>query len=155
MKHMERDGSGVLVAGVGPEEWLMIGSPGGSLPSAITKTNDGATPSTVVDLTHARALIRIVGADSARVLSKLCGINFSDTTTPNDTALRTSVARLVTEIIRNDRAEPFAAATDPGELVRSYLIMCERSAGQYLFDTLLDAGQEFGIDVEGFGASLH
>jgi heterotetrameric sarcosine oxidase gamma subunit len=155
MKHMERDGFGVLVAGVGPEEWLMIGSPGGSLPSAITKTNDGATPSTVVDLTHARALIRIVGADSARVLSKLCGINFSDTATPNDTALRTSVARLVTEIIRNDRAEPFAAATDPGELVRSYLIMCERSAGQYLFDTLLDAGQEFGIDVEGFGASLH
>jgi hypothetical protein len=31
--------------------------------------------------------------------------------------------------------------------------MCERSAGQYLFDTLLDAGQEFGIDIEGFGAS--
>ena len=106
-----------------------------------------------MDLTHARALMRIVGADSARVLSKLCGINFADTTTPDDTALRTSVARLVAEVIRNDLAEPSAAATDRGRLARSYLIMCERSAGQYLFDTLLDAGQEFGIDIEGFAAS--
>jgi len=153
VKHSERDGSGVLVAGVGPDEWVVIGPPGAPLPSAIMETSDGATLSTVVDLTHARALIRIVGADSARVLSKLCGINFSDTTTPNDTALRTSIARLVAEIIRNDLAEPSAAAPDPKALVRSYLIMCERSAGQYLFDTLLDAGQEFGIDVEGFGAS--
>jgi hypothetical protein len=31
--------------------------------------------------------------------------------------------------------------------------MCERSAGQYLFDALLDAGQEFGIDIEGFAVS--
>jgi heterotetrameric sarcosine oxidase gamma subunit len=150
---VRRDGSRVLVAGIGPEEWVMIGPPGAPLTSAIMQTSDGATSSIVVDLTHARALIRIVGADSARVLSKLCGINFSDTTTPNDTALRTSVARLVTEIVRNDLAEPSAAATDPSGFVRSYLIMCERSAGQYLFDTLLDAGQEFGIDIEGFGAS--
>jgi heterotetrameric sarcosine oxidase gamma subunit len=144
----------VLVAGIGPEEWVMIGPPGAPLTSAIMQTSDGATSSIVVDLTHARALIRIVGADSARVLSKLCGVNFSDTTTPNDTALRTSVARLVTEIVRNDLAEPSAAATDPRGFVRSYLIMCERSAGQYLFDTLLDAGQEFGIDIEGFGPVL-
>lgn len=150
---MKRRGSGVLVAGVGPEEWVMIGPPGAPLPSAIMQASDGATPSTVVDLTHARALIRIVGADSARVLSKLCGINFSDTTTPNDTALRTSVARLVTEIIRNDLAEPSLATIDPSGLVRSYLIMCERSAGQYLFETLLDAGQVFGIEIEGFGVS--
>jgi heterotetrameric sarcosine oxidase gamma subunit len=150
---VKRRGSGVLMAGVGPEEWVVIGPPGAPLSSAIMQASNGATLSTVVDLTHARALIRIVGADSARVLSKLCGINFSDTTTPNDTALRTSIGRLVTEIVRNDLAEPSAVATDPGGLVRSYLIMCERSAGQYLFDTLLDAGQEFGIDIEGFGAS--
>lgn len=149
----KRDNSGVLVAGVGPEEWIVISPPGGPLPSAIMQTSDGATPSTLIDLTHARALIRIVGADSARVISKLCGINFGDTTTPDDTALRTSVARLVAEVIRNDLAEPSAAATEPGRLARSYLIMCERSAGQYLFDALLDAGREFGIDVEGFGVS--
>jgi sarcosine oxidase gamma subunit len=131
----------------------MIGRPDVPLASSIVQTSDGATPPIVVDLTHARVLIRIVGADSARVLSKLCGINFGDTTTPDGTALRTSVARLVGEVIRNDLAEPSAGTAEPGGLVRSYLIMCERSAGQYLFDALLDAGQEYDIDIEGFGAS--
>ena len=150
---VRRDESGALVAGVGPEEWIVIGPPGAPLPSALSQPSDGSGPSAVMDLTHARALIRIVGADSARVMSKLCGIDFGDTTTPDDTALRTSVARLVAEVIRNDLAEPPAAATDGGRLARSYLIMCERSAGQYLFDALLDAGQEFGIDIEGFAVS--
>jgi len=76
----------VLVAGVVREEWIVIGAPGASLPVALSQTSDGAPPSTVMDITHARALIRIVGADSARVLSKLCGINFGDTTTPDDIA---------------------------------------------------------------------
>jgi hypothetical protein len=30
---------------------------------------------------------------------------------------------------------------------------CERSSGQYLFDALIDAGDEFGTEVEGFVAS--
>jgi hypothetical protein len=29
-------------------------------------------------------------------------------------------------------------------------VFTERSVGQYLFDALLDAGAEFGIDVDGF-----
>jgi heterotetrameric sarcosine oxidase gamma subunit len=150
---VRRDDCGALVAGVGLEEWIVIAAPGAPLPSSLNQTGDGSAPSAVMDVTHARALIRIVGADSARVLSKLCGINFGDTTTPDDTAFRTSVARLVAEVIRNDLAEPSAAATDRGRLACSYLIMCERSAGQYLFDTLLDAGREFDIDIEGFAAN--
>jgi glycine cleavage system aminomethyltransferase T len=49
------------------------------------------------------------------------------------------VAKLVTDVIRDDQAG-----------ARSYLLHCERSSGQYLFDALLDAGEEFGIDVAGF-----
>lgn len=149
---VRRDESGALVASVGPREWIVIGAPGTPLPSALGQSSDGSAPSIVVDLTHARALIRIVGTNSAKLMSKLCGINFADTTTPDDTALRTSVARLIAEVIRNDVAEPSTAAINQGKLSRSYLVMCERSAGQYLFDTLLDAGEEFGIDVEGFAA---
>jgi len=147
-----RDGSGMIAAGIGPNEWIMISPPGAPVPPAIRQTSDGPAPSTVVDLTHARALIRIAGADSAKVLTKLCGINFSDSATPHGTALRTSIARLVTEVIRIDLFERPAGTPDPGGPTRSYLIMCERSAAQYLFDRLLDAGQEFGIDIEGFGA---
>jgi len=30
------------------------------------------------------------------------------------------------------------------------VIHCERSSGQYLFDALIDAANEFGIEVDGF-----
>jgi glycine cleavage system aminomethyltransferase T len=33
---------------------------------------------------------------------------------------------------------------------RSYLLHCERSVGQYLFDAIVRAGAEFGIGVDGF-----
>jgi len=32
---------------------------------------------------------------------------------------------------------------------RSYLLHCERSSGQYLFDVLVDAGVEFGLEIAG------
>jgi heterotetrameric sarcosine oxidase gamma subunit len=148
------DDSRRLVAGIGHEEWLMVGPPGLSLPSHLTASSDGGFELvTIVEVTHARALIRIVGKDSAKVMSKLCGIDFRDKISPDNTALRTSMAGLMVEIVRNDLANrsPDNAGSDATGL--SYLILCERSAGQYLFDVLLDAGKEFGIDIEGFGSS--
>jgi sarcosine oxidase, subunit alpha len=147
-----RADSGGLVAGIGHEEWLMIGSPGLSSPSHLTTSADGGVQlTTVVDVTHARALIRMVGTDSAKVMSKLCAIDFSDKASPNNSALRTSMAGLVVEIVRSDLANRLYDAPRSYPVLRSYLMLCERSAGQYLFNVLLDAGQEFGIDVEGFG----
>jgi sarcosine oxidase, subunit gamma len=140
-----------LVAGIGHEEWLMIGPPGLSIPSHLTASTDGNSELvTIVDVTHARALIRIVGPDSEKVMSKLSGIDFGDKATPNNTALRTSLAGLVVEIVRSDLANRSRDAADLDLTSRSYLMLCERSAGQYLFDIVLDAGEEFGIDVEGF-----
>jgi glycine cleavage system aminomethyltransferase T len=52
------------------------------------------------------------------------------------------VARLATDLVRDDVAG-----------VRSYLLHCERSSGQHLFDSLLDAGREFGIEVDGLSDS--
>ena len=68
----------------------------------------------------------------------MCGIDLSDEVTPDGAALRTAVANLVTDVIRVDR-----------DGVPSYLLHCERSSGQYLFDALLDAGREFGIEIDG------
>jgi hypothetical protein len=56
-----------------------------------------------------------------------------------DAALRSAVAGEATDLARDDL-----------ERVPSYLLHCERSSGQYLFDSLLDAAAEFGIDVDGF-----
>jgi heterotetrameric sarcosine oxidase gamma subunit len=138
-----RNDEGVLVVGSGPGEWLLIG-PAGEAKAITTRLEDAAASSsdelmTVVDLTHGRALMRLTGSDGAAVLAKLCGIDLSDDVTPDGAALRSSVAAVATDIIRDDRAG-----------VRSYLLHCERSSGQYLFDNLMESGAEFGIEISGF-----
>ena len=54
-------------------------------------------------------------------------------------AFRSSVAKIVTDVVRDDV-----------DGAPSYLLHCERSSGQYLFDVLVDAGDEFGLEVAGF-----
>jgi len=138
-----RDPDGTLVVGSGPGEWLLLAAPGraGSLEPMLEKAAAQAPSESVtwVDLTHGRALIRLCGSSAASVLAKLCGIDLSDGITPDGAAFRTSVAALATDVIRDD-----AGGT------RSYLLHCERSSGQYLFDALLTAGAEFAIEIDGF-----
>jgi glycine cleavage system aminomethyltransferase T len=59
--------------------------------------------------------------------------------TPDGAAFRTSVASLATDVIRDDLGG-----------TRSYLLHCERSSGQYLFDALRTAGAEFNVEINGF-----
>jgi heterotetrameric sarcosine oxidase gamma subunit len=126
---------GALVVGAGPEEWMLIGAPG----SAEALAAGVEPPAYAIDLTHARALMRVTGADSARLLAKVCAIDLDDRSSPDGSAFRTSVAKLVTDVVREDEPQ-----------TRSYWLHCEWSSGQYLFDALLDAGREFGIEIDGF-----
>ena len=137
-----RDEHGTLVVGSGPGEWLLLGPPGASaaLAGRVKEVSDEGLVS-VLDATHGRALMRITGARAVDLLAKVCGIDLSEEVTPDGAAFRSSVAKLVTDVVRDDC---------DGE--RSYLLHCERSSGQYLFDALIDAGDEFGIEVEGFAA---
>ena len=138
-----RDPDGTLVVGSGPGEWLLLAAPGraGALEPMLEKAAAQAPGESVtwVDLTHGRALIRLRGSSAATVLARVCGIDLSDGITPDGAAFRTSVAALATDVIRDD-----AGGT------RSYLLHCERSSGQYLFDALLTAGAEFAIEIDGF-----
>jgi heterotetrameric sarcosine oxidase gamma subunit len=140
-----RDEDGALVIGSGPGEWLVLGPAGheralGRRLAGTAASAAGSELVTVIDLTHGRALMRLTGPPAAGLLTKVCGIDFRDEVTPDGAAFRTSVARLVTDVARDDQPGP----------VRSYLLHCERSSGQYLFDALLDAGAEFGVDIDGF-----
>ena len=141
----ERAGSPALAVGSGPGEWLIIGPPGRA--RALRDDVETAAAATgefvsVIDLTHGRALLRLRGRRSADVLNKICGIDLHDASTPDVAALRTSVAGLATDLIRDDGPAP----AEP-----SYLLHVERSSGQYLFDVVLDAGAEYGIEVTGPG----
>jgi heterotetrameric sarcosine oxidase gamma subunit len=135
-----RDAYETLVVGSGPGEWLLLAEPGTS--AAVTQRVEEVKDERLVsvfDATHARALVRITGARTPDLLAKVCAIDFADGVTPNGAAFRSSVAKLVTDVVRDDSGES-----------RSYLLHCERSSGQYLFDALIDAGHEFGIEVDGF-----
>ena len=144
-----RDGHGALVIGSGPGEWLALG-PVGQADALRARLEAAAGDTagelvTVLDLTHGRALLRLTGVRAAASLAKVCGIDLDDARVPDGAAFRSSVARLVTDVVRDDMAG--------GELLaRSYLLHCERSCGQYLFDALLDAGAEYGIAIDGFRA---
>ena len=138
-----RDTGGTLVVGSGPGEWLLLGPPGQApaLGPRLEATAAQAPGESVtwVDLTHGRALMRLNGSSAASVLAKVCGIDLADDVTPDGAAFRTAVAALATDVIRDDR-----------DGTRSYLLHCERSSGQYLFDALLRAGAEFAIEIDGF-----
>jgi heterotetrameric sarcosine oxidase gamma subunit len=132
-----------LVIGSGPGEWLVLGPPdaAGELRAALTALVAGVDEfASVVDLTHGRALVRLRGADSAALLAKVCAVDLADDVTPNGAAFRSSVARVVTDVVREDLLDG----------TRSYLLHCERSSGQYLAKCLLDAGAEFDVSVAPF-----
>ena len=133
-----------LVVGSGPGEWFVLAPPGAASPVAGwlgTVAADSAPEEfvSVVDLTHGRALMRVTGPDAAELLARLCGADLHDDMAPDGAALRSAVAGVATDIIRDDRGG-----------VPSYLLHCERSSGQYLFGALVSAGESLGIGVDGF-----
>jgi heterotetrameric sarcosine oxidase gamma subunit len=132
---------GVVAAACRPQEWVLYAAPGsaGQVIEKVTERAPKGELVTVLDITHGRALLRLNGSRAPELLAKLCGIDLSEAVTPNQSALRTSVAKLTTELVRDDR-----------DGVRSYLLSCDRSYGAYLFEALLDAGREFAVEPQGF-----
>ena len=136
-----RDAHGTLVVGSAPGEWLLLARPGAAAEVAdrVRAVVDDGLVSVLEVATSARALLRLTGADTPALLAKVCAIDTDDAVAPDGSAFSSSVAKVATGVVRDDLR---------GE--RSYLLHCERSFGQYLFDALLDAGGEFGIEPDGF-----
>ena len=100
-----RSAHGELVVGSGPGEWLVLGDPG-TQDALSTRLQDFGSSDefvSVVDLTHGRALLRLRGWHSADLLGKVCAMDLSDDAAPDGAALRTSVAHVVTDLIRDDQ----------------------------------------------------
>jgi heterotetrameric sarcosine oxidase gamma subunit len=138
-----RDAEGTLVVGSGPGEWTVIGALGDgqsqrSRLEAVAASHSARELITVIDITHGLALIRLTGKDAPALLATVCAIDLADRRTPDGMAFRTSVAKVITGVIRDDQ-----------DGVLSYLLSCERSYGQYLYGALLDAGAEFGVETDG------
>ena len=128
---------GALVLGSRPGEWIVVGAAGAVAEVVAGLDGLGAAEFvTALDWTHGRALFRVTGQDAPRMLEKVCSLDWSDPMTPDGAVASASVAKVTCDIARDDV-----------DGAPSYLIFCDRSFGQYLFDALIDAGDEFGLSV--------
>lgn len=133
----------ILICGQRPDEWLLLGAAAPVARFADSLTTTGHV--SLIDHTHSRALFRLTGTSAPSVLAKLCSLDWDDDMTPDGAVVSAPVAKTDCDIIRSDVSA--GGATDGAGDRRSYLVACDRSFGQYLFDVILDAGREFRLSV--------
>jgi len=139
-----QDPSGALVLGSRPGEWILLGAQ--DAVARVVESLQGFGSGdfvTAVEWTHGRAMFRVSGRHAPRALEKVCSLDWSDPMTPDGAVTSASVAKVICDIARDDCR---------GTL--SYLVLCDRSFGQYVFDALIDAGREFGLTVVPAGLSF-
>ena len=117
---------------------FFISTPSGREVSAQKKLTTASATSeqfvTVTDITHGRAEIRVVGPDSQALLSKVCGLDLHPSAFPNEAAKQSSLAKTTQLIIRRDIGE-----------LPAFSIIGTQSLGPYVWDTMMEAGKEFGL----------
>jgi heterotetrameric sarcosine oxidase gamma subunit len=96
---------------------------------------------TVTDVTHGNAELWLIGPNSAELLNRLSALDFHDSQFPNGTAKQSSVAKTAQLIIRRDLGD------NP-----VYALIGGRSLAAYLWQTILEAGQDLGIQPIGTAA---
>ena len=124
---------------------FFISTPPGREVSAQKKLTAASAASeqfvTVTEVTHGRSEIRVIGPDSQQLLSKVCGLDFHPTAFPNETAKQSSLAKTAQLIIRRDIGE-----------LPAFSIIGAQSLGPYVWDTVMEAGREFGLVAIGLSA---
>ena len=121
---------GVLIAGIRPDEWLLLGNAADV--EALLAGTEFDSSVNQIDITHSRLCLRLSGVRSASALEKVCSLDFDDMMFPDGATGSASVAKVSSDLIRDDiNDEP------------SYLILADRSFGQYLYDAIHDATTEF------------
>jgi heterotetrameric sarcosine oxidase gamma subunit len=128
-----RRDDGTLILRVRPAQWLLFADSGRDRELVehweVAATQTGEFVS-VIDVTSGRTLLRLTGESSPALLAKICALDLD--TASDGSALRSSVAEVNAEIVRDD-----------ADGRRSYLLACERSYGQFLTEAINDAGEEF------------
>jgi sarcosine oxidase subunit alpha len=139
--------SDILVAGLTPDEFLILTLPGAEKELATSLeaeiTSQGVFVS-VIDLTSGLVGLSISGPKSTGVMSKLCAIPFNSRDFPNLFVAQSSFAQVRATIIRHDHG-----------LSPTFELFADCSYGEYLWDAILDAGKEFAIGPVGWEAMGH
>lgn len=131
-----------LLARLTPAEFYLFGrSPDAKLPSAAVLDDSFAGAQRfahATDYTHAKAIIRLVGVAAPELLSKICGLDFHDMVFANMRVAQSSAAKIKALIARYDQ-----------DKTPAYFLHVNRPLGQYFWETIWEAGQEFGLTAGG------
>ena len=100
------------------------------------------TASTVLDHTSGLAGVRLTGPGSDQLLSKLTELDTSPEAFPNLSCAQTRCAEIHGTLIRTDLG-----------LLPSYDLFFPREFGEYMWDAIFEAGEEFGVAAVGFEAA--
>jgi heterotetrameric sarcosine oxidase gamma subunit len=126
-------GDGLLARLTAREFYLFGRTPDASMP-AVADLEEQLAHAT--DLTHGLAVLRLQGAQAAELLSKICGLDFHEAIFPSGRVAQTSAAKIKTLIARCDEGD-----------TPTYFLHVDRPSGQYFWEVVRDAGQEFGLSV--------
>jgi heterotetrameric sarcosine oxidase gamma subunit len=130
-------GEGLLACLTPKTFYLFAKTPGADLPAASALDDLFAQANVfahAADYTHGTAALRLVGPDAPEILSKICGLDFHDSVFPTMRVAQSSAAKINTLIARYDDGQTPA-----------YFLHISRPLGQYFWDIVWDAGQEFGL----------
>lgn len=123
-----------LLACLTPLEFYLFGKTAAAELPSVAGLNSQMEHVHASDLTHGKAVLRLLGSQAGELLKKICGLDFFESSFPNLYVAQSSVAKIKTLIARYDRGNTPA-----------YFLHVERALGQYFWETVWDAGQEFGI----------
>ncbi len=113
-----------------------------TLTGAVDKSDELVT---VTDITHGRADLLLVGPQCTELLSRLCSLDFHPSQFPDQSAKQSSVAKTRQLILRRD-LKPQDEAPIP-----AFSLIGDRSLAPYLWQTILQAGQD--LDLAPIGQS--
>ena len=100
----------------------------------------------VTDVTHGRADLLLVGPHSARLLSRLCGLDLESSQFPDLGAQQSSVAKTRQLVLRCD------IKPQDGSPVLAYSLIGDRSLAVYLWQTIREAGHDLDLALIGRAA---
>ena len=106
----------------------------GALHRYVAAAGVSSNPVYLTDVTSGYAALLLAGPRSPEVLRKLVDLDISDDAFSNLACAQTGVHHTYSLLLRRDI-----------QSLRAYLVLVNREYGEWLWETVLDAGAEFGI----------
>ena len=139
---VEIHGAAALLCRLAADELLLLTRPGdlASVESMVAKTAETVGCAHVTDLTSAFAAVDLIGPRVIALLERLLPLDLSEAAAPPLAVVQGELARVHAIVLRWDGRLP------------AFRIMVAREHGEFVWDSLRDAGHDLGLTLVGAAA---